>query len=181
MINYFTSSSRTTSSYTWVDAFHVYTCFIWITFRADSTFWTAWWWCTNVIWQTRTHCMIICVSTLAIRTTRWWIAWVTWYRDILWNWSTNCERISWIFGWAWTNRDVIHYVTICTLSASSNTWIATFISHACLVSRAFCIQDTFWTTILIGVSCIFWQALAIPISFADCIWSARRWITRIRC
>lgn len=55
------------------------------------------------------------------------------------NWSTNREWISWIFGWTWTNRNMVYYITISTLSASSNTWIPTFVSHTCLVSRAFCI------------------------------------------
>ena len=64
-------TTRTRS--TCIDALMIYTRSIGQTIRIDCTFWAASWWTANVIFKTRTNCMIVYLFTLTVRSTRWWM------------------------------------------------------------------------------------------------------------
>lgn len=66
----------TASIWTRIDTLLVYASFVITAFRADNTLRSTTWWTTNVVWQTRTYCLIIDFTTLRVWTARRWLTWV---------------------------------------------------------------------------------------------------------
>lgn len=69
-----------------------------------------------------------------------------------WFWSTGCEWISYKFWRTSASRNVIDYVTISTLTTSSNARIYTFIANTCFVSWTLGTENTFWSTTFVRIT-----------------------------
>lgn len=74
MIDYCTFGSNTTSSGARITTFLIGARFVKRTVRVYSTFWSAGWGTSYIIWNTRAHSLAIDFSTLTIRPTRWRLA-----------------------------------------------------------------------------------------------------------
>ena len=80
--------------------------------------------------------------------------------NITWNRSTANERVSSKTRCTRTHWNMINHLALSVLTACTRTRINTLISNTCFIPRTVVAKNAFWSTSIIWVSLVFWQASA---------------------
>lgn len=148
MIHYLTFSILTTTASARILTFVSNTCFVRRTIRVKNTFWaTSFVWITKVLGQTLTRSYTILLSAICVRAAWIWYARCGLFIDRRLLNGALSKWISHISGQTNAHGSVTNDATLGILCTWIRTWILAFIVNASKITSAFCVRNTFGTTV----------------------------------
>lgn len=181
MIHRSTICITSTRSETGIHTFFSNTCLVIRTVLVYSAFWWAIWWRTCIIVLTTTNWRSIDISAHRERPTGAWFTRIYYLRNHLPFFYTPHEWISFITQKTSAIRAMMMNSTLSVLSASSYTWVNTFLPDTCQIKRTFRTCLTLWSTVR-WITDVFWQTTTNSIIihyFTSAVWSTRWRVTRV--